>query len=66
MEKEIINNNYEIVRVEKYSGEYTNEEGQTYPYKFFKVFFKEENSPLVMSAKVDKVFNDYVEGDYEN
>lgn len=66
MEKEIINANYELVKVEKYSGEFTNEEGNTYPYKYYKIFFKLEDSPLIMSAKVDKVFNDYVEGNYED
>lgn len=65
MEKEIINANYEIVKVEKISGQFTNEEGQTFPYKFYKVYFKLEGSPLVMTAKVDKVFNDYVEGYYD-
>lgn len=66
MEKETINANYEIKKVEKISGEFTNNEGQTFPYKFYKIYFTLEGSPLVMTAKVDKVFNDYVEGDYED
>lgn len=65
-EKETLTKEFEIVKVEKYSGEFTTNEGATYPYKFYKVYFKEIGGQLIMTAKVDKVFNDYVEWDNED
>lgn len=55
---------YEIVKVERKDGEFVTEAGSKIAYKNYYIHFKRSDSPLVMRAKVDKVFNDYVEGDY--
>ena len=65
MEKTTVNREFEIVKVEKFAGEFTNEEGKTYPYKTYKVHFKALDNPLVFTAKLDKVFNDYIEETYD-
>lgn len=53
---------FEIVKVERKEGIFTNPEtGQQIPFKSYYVHIKNINNPLVMRAKLDKVFNDYVE-----
>jgi len=54
---------YEIVKLERKEGVFNNTEtGQNIPFKTYYVHIKNKNNPLVMRAKIDKVFNDYVEG----
>lgn len=52
---------YQIVKIERKDGVFTPEGGKEIPYRNYYVYFKREDSPLVMRAKVEKVFNDYVE-----
>ena len=53
---------FEIVKLERKEGVFSNPEtGQNIPYKLYYVHIKNINNPLVMRAKIDKVFNDYVE-----
>lgn len=54
-------NNYYITKIEKKDGIFKREDGTEIKYKNYYVYFKRENNPLEMRAKVDKVFNDYVE-----
>ena len=59
---EINPNDYEIVKLERKEGVFTNPEtGQQIPFKSYYVHIKNINNPLVIRAKIDKVFNDYVE-----
>lgn len=59
---EINPEDYEIVKLERKEGVFRNPEtGQEIPYKIYYVHFRSINNPLVIRAKVDKVFNDYVE-----
>lgn len=53
---------FEIVRMERKEGVFSNPEtGQEIPFKTYYVHIKNKENPLVMRAKIDKVFNDYVE-----
>lgn len=52
---------YELVKIERKDGVFTPENGKDIPYKNYYVYFKRVGNPLVMKAKVDKVFVDYVE-----
>lgn len=52
---------YELVKIERVEGQFTNDNGTTIPYKKYNVYIKQVDNPLVMKASVDKVFNDYVE-----
>lgn len=52
---------YEVVKLEKKEGIFTPENGRDIPYCNWYIHFKRTDSPLIMRAKVDKVFNDYVE-----
>lgn len=63
MEKyELDHTEYEIVKLERKEGIFTNPEtGQEIPFKSYFVHIKNRNNPLVLRAKIDKVFNDYVE-----
>lgn len=61
--KTLIERDFEIVKVERIDGEMTTEEGRTFNWHNYKVHFKALDNPLIMTAKVDKVFNDYIEGD---
>lgn len=61
---EINSENLEIVKLERKDGVFTPENGKEIPYKNYYVYFKREGNPLIMKAKVEKVFNDYVE-DYD-
>lgn len=51
----------EIVGVDRIDAIFVREDGKDIPYHFYKVRFKVEGNDLVLEAKVDKVFNDYVE-----
>lgn len=51
----------EIVGIDRIDATFVREDGKQIPYHFYKVRFKVEGSDLVLEAKVDKVFNDYVE-----
>lgn len=55
---------YQIVKIERKDGVFTPEAGKEIPYRNYYIYFKKDGSPLVMKAKVEKVFNDYVE-DYD-
>jgi hypothetical protein len=62
MDTKILNHNdFEIVKLERKDGIFRREDGSELPYKTYYVSIKNINSPLVIRAKVDKVFNDYVE-----
>lgn len=62
MDTTILNHEeFEIVKLERRDGVFTLENGNTIPYKNYYVYIKNINSPLVMKAKIEKVFNDYVE-----
>lgn len=64
MESKILNHNdYEIVKLERKDGIFRREDGTELPYKSYYVHIRNINNPLVIRAKVDKVFNDYVEDD---
>lgn len=53
---------YEIVKLERKEGVFSNPEtGQNIPFKTYYVHIKNIDNPLIMRAKIDKVFNDYVE-----
>lgn len=54
-------NNYYITKIEKKEGVFKTDDGKEINYKNYYVYFKREDSPLEMKAKVEKVFNDYVE-----
>lgn len=56
--------NYELVGIEKREGVFETE-GRGIPYTTYVVKFKQTESPLIMTAKVDKIFRDYVEGEDE-
>lgn len=60
-----INANWEIVKVERKDGEFKREDGTSIVYKQYWVYFKKEDNPLIFRAKVEKVFNDYVEDSCE-
>lgn len=62
--EEISNENYEIVKIEKRYGEFQTADGKILPFANYYVHFKRLNNPLIMIAKVEKVFRDYVE-DYD-
>lgn len=59
--QEIPSENYEIVKIEKRYGEFLTADGKQLPFANYYVHFKNVNNPLVMVAKVEKVFRDYVE-----
>lgn len=59
-EKEYIDREYELVGVYKKEGDWVNPEGKELHYKFYCVDIRLE-SGLVIRARVDRVFNDYVE-----
>ena len=61
--REIKGDNYYIEKLECKKGEFTTDDGKNIPFKTYYVYFKREDSPLIMKAKIDKVFNDYVEED---
>lgn len=62
MQKEdIAAENYELVKIEKRYGEFRTEDGRILPFANYYVHFKNVNNPLIMVAKVEKVFRDYVE-----
>lgn len=52
---------YELVKIERVQGEFTNDNGKTFPFKKYNVYIKAIDNPLVIKASVDRVFNDYVE-----
>lgn len=54
-------NNIEVVGFEKKEGVFVNENGTEIPYKYYKLKFTIGDNPLIFQAKIDKVFNDYVE-----
>lgn len=60
--KELNPEEYQIVKLERKDGIFSNPEtGQEIPFKSYYVHIKHIDSPLIMRAKIDKVFNDYVE-----
>ncbi|MBQ6100521.1 MAG: hypothetical protein IJL02_11755 [Methanobrevibacter sp.] len=62
MEKTELNiEDFEIVKIERKDGIFTLEDGKQIPYKNYYVYIKNVNNPLIMRAKLDKVFNEYVE-----
>lgn len=62
MDTKILNHNdFEIVKLERKEGIFRREDGSELPYKTYFVSIRNINNPLVIRAKVDKVFNDYVE-----
>lgn len=63
MQKQELNlDDFELVKVEKREGEFKREDGSILPFSNYYVHFKRTDNPLVMVAKVDKVFREYVEG----
>lgn len=54
---------YYITKIEKKDGVFKTESGTEIKYKNYYIYFKRDDSPLEMRAKVDKVFTDYVESD---
>lgn len=63
MNKKEINREFNVEKVEKAEGQFRNDNGDVINFRSYYVYIKAEDSPLVMRAKIDKVFNDYVEGD---
>lgn len=59
--KELNIKNYELVAIKRKDGVFTTETGQNIEFKNYYVEFKNKNNPLIIRAKVDKVFRDYVE-----
>lgn len=51
----------QIEALEKKEGVFVNENGTEIPYKYYKLKFTIGDNPLIFQAKIDKVFNDYVE-----
>lgn len=60
-----VDRDFELVGVTKKEGEFTNEKGDEIHYKNYYVIIKSE-SGIQIRAKVDRVFNDYVEEEYED
>lgn len=54
---------YELVKMEKRYGEFKTEDGRILPFANYYLHFKQVNNNLIMVAKVEKVFRDYVESD---
>lgn len=65
MNKREIDGEFTVEKIERGEGEFVNDKGDTIKFKTYYVYIKREDSPLIMRAKLDKVFNDYVEGDYD-
>jgi hypothetical protein len=62
MENQILNHNdFEIVKLERKDGVFRREDGTELPYKTYYVYIRNINNPLIIKAKIEKVFNDYVE-----
>ena len=55
--------NYELVKVEKRYGDFKTEDGRVLPFANYYIHFKHVDNPLIMTARVEKVFRDYVEQD---
>lgn len=53
--------NYELVKVEKRYGDFVTTDGKVLPFANYYIHFKKVEDNLVMVAKVEKVFRDYVE-----
>ena len=49
----------EFVGIEKKTGTFTNDQGQSFNYKIGIVTFKSKNYPLVFKAKIDKTLMEY-------
>lgn len=54
-------NDYEMVSLKKKNRVYKTETGKEIPYIDYCIDFKRKDSPLIMTAKVNKLFRDYVE-----
>lgn len=54
-------NNYELVALKKKDRVYHTETGKDIPYVDYYIEFKRKDSPLIMTAKVNKLFRHYVE-----
>lgn len=61
MDKREIMGDWNIEKVERKDGEFRRENGTILKYKQYWVHFTNGDNPLVFRAKVEKVFNDYVE-----
>lgn len=61
MDREYINTNVEINGIYKKEGDLETEDGRTIHWKNYYIEFTLE-SGLKARAKIDKVFNDYIEG----
>lgn len=59
--QEIDINNYELVGIKKKEGVFQTETGLSINFTNYYVEIKKLNTGLVIRAKVDKVFRDYVE-----
>lgn len=54
-------NDYEMIDLKKKNRVYKTETGQEIPYVDYYIEFKRKDSPLIMTAKVNKLFRHYVE-----
>lgn len=63
MGKETINKEFKLVGVYKKEGDFITEDGREIHYKNYYVEIEDPYTSLIMRAKIDKVFNDYVEGE---
>ena len=61
--KEKIEKDFELLKIYKKEGDFVTEDGREIHYKNYYADIKDPYTSLVMRAKIDKVFNDYVEGD---
>lgn len=60
-EKQYINKDFSLEGVYKKEGIFRTEDGRDINYKNFYVEIKDPETSLLMRAKIDRVFNDYVE-----
>lgn len=51
----------EVTKVEQTEGVFQNENGQNFPFKTRKIFFRVEGYPVEFKATVDKTIGDYLE-----
>lgn len=61
--KELNIKEYELVRIVKKEGIFRTETGQEINFTNYYIDFKRKDNPLVMRAKLEKVFKDYIEND---
>lgn len=59
--KEYKSKNIEIVSIVKKKGQFKNEDGIDIKYTTYKIKFKHKDNPLIYEAKVDRLFNEYME-----